>query len=75
MVMHAAEKAGTYIPALLLSQESCPLRPTAGMCLVEVEKAPKALPACATPVTQGMIVRTKSDKAIGRPSSRSWNSC
>jgi NADH-quinone oxidoreductase subunit G len=32
--------------------------------LVEVEKAPKPMPACATPVTQGMIVRTKSDKAI-----------
>ena len=33
------------------------------MCLVEVEKAPKPLPACATPVTHGMIVRTQSDKA------------
>jgi NADH-quinone oxidoreductase subunit G len=34
------------------------------MCLVDVEKAPKPMPACATPVTQGMIVHTKSDKAI-----------
>ncbi len=34
------------------------------MCLVDVEKMPKPMPACATPVTQGMIVRTKSDKAI-----------
>src|SRR5574343_1966230 len=34
------------------------------MCLVEVEKAPKPMPACATPVRQGMIVRTKSDKAV-----------
>ncbi|MET0540391.1 MAG: NADH-quinone oxidoreductase subunit NuoG, partial [Variovorax sp.] len=34
------------------------------MCLVDVEKAPKPMPACATPVTQGMIVRTKSEKAI-----------
>ena len=33
------------------------------MCLVEVEKAPKPLPACATPVTQGMIVRTHSERA------------
>ena len=32
--------------------------------LVDVEKMPKPMPACATPVTQGMIVRTKSDKAI-----------
>jgi NADH-quinone oxidoreductase subunit G len=39
------------------------------MCLVDVEKAPKAMPACATPVTQGMIVRTKSDKAIKAQSS------
>jgi NADH-quinone oxidoreductase subunit G len=34
------------------------------MCLVDVEKAPKPMPACATPVTNGMIVRTKSDKAL-----------
>jgi NADH-quinone oxidoreductase subunit G len=34
------------------------------MCLVDVEKMPKPMPACATPVTQGMIVRTKSDKAV-----------
>jgi NADH-quinone oxidoreductase subunit G len=34
------------------------------MCLVEVEKAPKPLPACATPVSPGMIVRTHSDKAV-----------
>src|SRR4029450_6486484 len=33
------------------------------MCLVEVEKAPKPLPACATPVTAGMIVRTRSERA------------
>src|SRR5690606_23476548 len=34
------------------------------MCLVEVEKAPKAMPACATPVTNGMIVHTASAKAV-----------
>ena len=34
------------------------------MCLVEVEKAPKPLPACATPVNDGMVVRTRSHKAI-----------
>ena len=34
------------------------------MCLVDIDKAPKPMPACATPVTQGMIVHTKSDKAI-----------
>ena len=35
------------------------------MCLVEVEKAPKPLPACATPVGEGMKIFTKSPKAIG----------
>jgi NADH-quinone oxidoreductase subunit G len=34
------------------------------MCLVDVEKMPKAVPACATPVSAGMIVRTKSEKAV-----------
>ncbi len=34
------------------------------MCLVEVEKAPKALPACATPVMEGMIVHTRSKAAV-----------
>jgi NADH-quinone oxidoreductase subunit G len=34
------------------------------MCLVEVEKFPKPLPACATPVTDGMKVRTRSEKAL-----------
>ncbi len=34
------------------------------MCLVEVEKMPKPMPACATPVTNGMVVRSKSDKAL-----------
>ena len=34
------------------------------MCLVEIEKAPKPMPACATPVNDGMVVRTRSSKAI-----------
>ncbi|MBT5745298.1 MAG: 2Fe-2S iron-sulfur cluster binding domain-containing protein, partial [Gammaproteobacteria bacterium] len=34
------------------------------MCLVEVEKAPKMMPACATPVMDGMKAWTKSPKAI-----------
>ena len=34
------------------------------MCLVDVEKAPKPMPACATPVTQGMVVRTTTDRAV-----------
>ena len=63
MVMHAAEKAGTYIPHFCYHKKLS-IAASCRMCLVEVEKAPKPMPACATPVTQGMIVRTKSEKAI-----------
>ncbi len=63
MVMHAAEKAGTYIPHFCYHKKLS-IAANCRMCLVEVEKAPKPMPACATPVTNGMIVRTKSDKAI-----------
>jgi len=63
MVMHAAEKAGTYIPHFCYHKKLS-IAANCRMCLVEVEKAPKPMPACATPVTQGMVVRTKSDKAL-----------
>ncbi|HEY2559573.1 MAG TPA: NADH-quinone oxidoreductase subunit NuoG [Caldimonas sp.] len=63
MVMHAADKAGTYIPHFCYHKKLS-IAANCRMCLVEIEKAPKPMPACATPVTQGMIVRTKSDKAI-----------
>src|SRR5919107_2337583 len=63
MIMHAADKAGTYIPHFCYHKKLT-IAANCRMCLVEIEKAPKPMPACATPVTQGMIVRTKSDKAI-----------
>ncbi len=63
MVMHAAEKAGTYIPHFCYHKKLS-IAANCRMCLVEVEKAPKPLPACATPVTNGMVVRTHSDKAV-----------
>jgi NADH-quinone oxidoreductase subunit G len=63
MIMHAAEKAGTYIPHFCYHKKLS-IAANCRMCLVDVEKMPKLMPACATPVTQGMIVRTKSDKAI-----------
>ncbi|MEF7615582.1 NADH-quinone oxidoreductase subunit NuoG [Aquincola sp. MAHUQ-54] len=63
MVMHAADAAGTYIPHFCYHKKLS-IAANCRMCLVEVEKAPKPMPACATPVTNGMIVRTKSDKAI-----------
>jgi NADH-quinone oxidoreductase subunit G len=63
VVMHAADKAGTYIPHFCYHKKLS-IAANCRMCLVDIEKAPKPMPACATPVTQGMIVRTKSDKAI-----------
>ena len=63
VVMHAADKAGTYIPHFCYHKKLS-IAANCRMCLVDVEKAPKPMPACATPVTQGMIVRTKSDKAL-----------
>ena len=63
MVMHAADAAGTYIPHFCYHKKLS-IAANCRMCLVEVEKAPKPMPACATPVTQGMVVRTKSERAI-----------
>ncbi|MFO1333723.1 MAG: NADH-quinone oxidoreductase subunit NuoG [Piscinibacter sp.] len=63
MVMHAAEAAGTFIPHFCYHKKLS-IAANCRMCLVDVEKAPKPMPACATPVTQGMIVRTKSEKAV-----------
>jgi len=63
MVMDAANKIGTYIPHFCYHKKLS-IAANCRMCLVEVEKAPKALPACATPVSAGMIVRTASEKAV-----------
>ncbi|HEY0200555.1 MAG TPA: NADH-quinone oxidoreductase subunit NuoG [Burkholderiaceae bacterium] len=63
MVMHAADKAGTYIPHFCYHKKLS-IAANCRMCLVDVEKAPKPVPACATPVTNGMVVRTKSEKAV-----------
>jgi NADH-quinone oxidoreductase subunit G len=62
MVMHAADAAGTYIPHFCYHKKLS-IAANCRMCLVDIEKMPKPMPACATPVTNGMIVRTQSDKA------------
>lgn len=63
MVMHAAEKAGVYVPHFCYHKKLS-IAANCRMCLVDVEKAPKPMPACATPVTNGMVVHTRSDKAV-----------
>ncbi|KAG1249848.1 hypothetical protein G6F66_015427 [Rhizopus arrhizus] len=62
MVMHAAQKVGLYVPHFCYHKKLS-IAANCRMCLVEVEKAPKALPACATPVTNGMVVHTCSENA------------
>ena len=62
-VMHAAEKLGIFVPHFCY-HEKLSIAANCRMCLVQIEKAPKPLPACATPVTEGMKVFTHSDPAI-----------
>ncbi len=62
MLIEVTDEAGIYIPRFCYHQKLS-VAGNCRMCLVEVEKAPKPLPACATPVTDGMVVRTKSPVA------------
>ncbi|MFZ5538825.1 MAG: NADH-quinone oxidoreductase subunit NuoG [Pseudomonadota bacterium] len=62
MLMDAANKLGIYIPHFCYHKKLS-IAANCRMCLVDVEKAPKPLPACATPVVQGMVVRTASATA------------
>ena len=63
VVMHAADAAGIYVPHFCYHKKLS-IAANCRMCLVYIEKMPKPMPACATPVTNGMVVRTKSEKAI-----------
>jgi NADH-quinone oxidoreductase subunit G len=63
MVIEAADEAGITIPRFCYHKKLS-VAANCRMCLVEVEKAPKPLPACATPVADGMKVMTKSPLAI-----------
>ena len=62
-VMDAAAQAGSYIPHFCYHKKLS-IAANCRMCLVQVEKAPKPLPACATPVTNGMKVWTHSEAAV-----------
>ena len=63
MLIEVADKAGIEIPRFCYHKKLS-VAASCRMCLVEVEKAPKPMPACATPVTDGMKVFTKSTKAL-----------
>ncbi len=62
-VMDAARLANIYVPHFCYHRKLS-IAANCRMCLVQVEKAPKPLPACATPVTNGMKVMTHSDQAV-----------
>ncbi len=63
MIIEATDKAGIDIPRFCY-HEKLSIAANCRMCLVDVEKAPKPLPACATPVMEGMKVFTRSRRAI-----------
>jgi NADH-quinone oxidoreductase subunit G len=63
MIIRVTDANDIYIPRFCY-HEKLPVAANCRMCLVEVEKAPKPLPACATPVAEGMIIHTRSVKAI-----------
>ncbi|MGA1696734.1 MAG: NADH-quinone oxidoreductase subunit NuoG, partial [Arenicellales bacterium] len=63
MIIQVADDVGVYIPRFCYHPKLS-IAANCRMCLVEVEKAPKPLPACATPVSEGMVVRTRSTIAV-----------
>ena len=63
MIIEVTDSAGIYIPRFCY-HEKLSVAANCRMCLVEVEKAPKPMPACATPVAEGMNIFTHSPKAI-----------
>jgi len=63
MLIQATDAQGVYVPRFCY-HEKLSIAANCRMCLVEVEKAPKPMPACATPVAEGMKVFTKSPRAI-----------
>jgi NADH-quinone oxidoreductase subunit G len=62
-IMDAVNQAGVYVPHFCYHKKLS-IAANCRMCLVQVEKAPKPLPACATPVTNGMKVQTHSAQAV-----------
>ncbi len=68
MIIEVADEAGIQIPRFCYHKKLS-VAANCRMCLVEVERAPKPLPACATPVADGMKVSTKS--ALARDGQRS----
>ena len=63
MIIEVTDQADVYVPRFCYHPKLT-IAANCRMCLVEVEKAPKPMPACATPVTEGMKIFTRSKRAI-----------
>ncbi|MEM8982803.1 MAG: NADH-quinone oxidoreductase subunit NuoG [Pseudomonadota bacterium] len=63
MLIEVTDAASKYVPRFCY-HEKLSVAANCRMCLVEVEKAPKPLPACATPAADGMKVFTRSERAV-----------
>ena len=63
MLIEATDAAGIYVPRFCY-HKNLSVAANCRMCLVEVERAPKPLPACATPIMDGMKVFTRSALAV-----------
>ncbi|MBP6534803.1 MAG: NADH-quinone oxidoreductase subunit NuoG [Arenimonas sp.] len=63
MIIQASDRAGIPVPRFCY-HEKLPIAANCRMCLVDVEKTPKPVPACATPVMEGMKVYTQSKRAL-----------
>jgi NADH-quinone oxidoreductase subunit G len=63
MIIEVTDQAEIYVPRFCYHPKLS-IAANCRMCLVEVEKAPKPLPACATPVSEGMKIFTRSKRAI-----------
>jgi len=63
MIIEAADEVGIPIPRFCYHKKLS-VAANCRMCLIEVDKAAKPLPACATPITDGMVIFTRSKKAV-----------
>lgn len=63
MLIEATDQAGIDVPRFCYHKKLS-VAANCRMCLVDVEKAPKPLPACATPIMPGMVIHTRSERAL-----------
>ena len=63
MLIDVADRSDIHIPRFCYHKKLS-VAANCRMCLVDVDKAPKPLPACATPVNEGMVVWTRSERAL-----------